>query len=103
VEICVSQDFAVSLRDVENFKAFKVVAAVKRSAYEEVRTHFGDAGYFRDPDTAFISEHWLRRQDKTRDDAAWQHDLGEMISYAQSKGWVDAGAGAIQAHVEWRD
>jgi hypothetical protein len=103
MEICVSQDFAVSLRDVDNFKVFKVVAAVKRSAYEKVRAHFGDAGYFRDPNTAFISEHWLHQQDETRDDAAWQHGLGKMISYAQSMGWVDAVTGAIQAHIEWCD
>lgn len=103
MEINVRQDFTVSLRDAGNFKVFKVVAALNRSAYEAVRAHFGDVGYFREPHTAFINEHWLRGQDETRDDAAWQHGLDQMISYAQSKGWIDARTGAIQAHVEWRD
>jgi len=93
----------ITLRDLGNFKAFKVVVAAKRSAFAQVAAHFGAAGYLLDPDTAFISEQWLRSRDETRNDAAWQSDLGKMIVYAVRKGWFDSSTGAIQAHVEWTD
>jgi hypothetical protein len=33
----------------------------------------------------------------------WHDDFAAMLRYAKSKGWVEEGSGAIQAHVEWEE
>ena len=31
----------------------------------------------------------------------WDADFAAMVGYAKSKGWLDEGGEAIQAHIEW--
>ena len=44
---------------------------------------------------------WLRAQAAGRVGETWEGDFGAMLAFAGSKGWLDEGGTAIQAHIEW--
>ncbi len=52
-------------------------------------------------DDAFVLVDALRSMAKGRVDDEWHADFARMLDYAGSRGWLDDGGGAIQAHVEW--
>jgi len=56
-----------------------------------------------DGDHAWITVDSLRRMAAGRVGPGWDEDFDAMLAFASSKGWVDPGGGAIQAHVEWED
>lgn len=73
---------SVVLREPDDFKSFKVVAERAEHAYVGVDALRNLAGAVAsDPD--------------------WSANLGKMLTYAESKGWVRED-GAIRAHVEWK-
>lgn len=41
----------------------------------------------------------LRSVADPRDDPTWQERFGAMVSYASSKGWLDADGRALRAHL----
>lgn len=72
----------VALSEPDDFKGFAVIVARA--------------------DHASISIAELERLAGDRaDDEAWQAELGKMLAYADSKGWIGPD-GSIKAHVEWR-
>jgi hypothetical protein len=50
---------------------------------------------------AFITIDAVRRMAKGRVPVGWDERFVEMLEYARTKGWIDEGGNAIQAHVEW--
>jgi hypothetical protein len=70
-----------TLREPDDFKAFKVVVLQADDVHVEPATLRALAG-------------------ARADDADWTGQLDGMLAYAASKGWIREGDGAIQAHVE---
>jgi hypothetical protein len=48
---------------------------------------------------AAINVDWLREHTADRP-AQWQGDFDKMLAYAASKGWMDAAATVVKAHIE---
>lgn len=69
----------VEVCDPEDFTRFKVVVVTPTHTWVDPRSLTELAG--------------------RAGDAAWEDKLGRMISYAQTKGWLD-GQGRLRAHVE---
>ena len=62
-----------------------------------------DAGVGRvEDDHAFVEVGAIRTLVAGRVGAAWADDFEKMLAYARTKGWLDEGGNAVQAHVEWR-
>lgn len=88
------------LREVDDFKAFKVVV---RGAADESRLAEVLAGVGRvDGDgNAFLAIDAIKRLAGDRSaDPEWQRSFDAMVEYARAKGWVDASGAALQAHCE---
>ncbi|GAA3198724.1 hypothetical protein [Rhodococcus sp. (in: high G+C Gram-positive bacteria)] len=83
----------VSVRDVDNLKAFhvEVTADISDSELDEL-LRARDYGYV-SGGNAFISV--ARVRESTTD----VEGVAAMVDYAQSKGWVDEDGEALQAHV----
>jgi hypothetical protein len=80
-----------TLEDVDNFKAFKVVAAGAAPAA------FAEIGRL-DGDHVWVSTAWLKANGRS-DDASWLAGLDKMLSYAKGAGWLDD-SGGVRAHIE---
>ena len=52
---------------------------------------------------AMIDPAAVRRLAAGRVASGWEGDFACMLRYAASKGWVEEGSGAIQAHLEWSE
>jgi hypothetical protein len=79
------------LEDIDNFRAFKVVAAADdRHALTGIGRVEGDH--------VWLDRGWLEANGRS-DDPAWAEKFAAMAAYAEKSGWVDD-AGAIRAHVE---
>ena len=50
---------------------------------------------------AFITIDAVQRMAAGRVAAGWDARFVAMLEYARTKGWIDEGGHAIQAHVEW--
>lgn len=72
----------VEVVEPDDFSAFKVVIVTSSHSWVEPNELAALAGRADDPD--------------------WQRQLAGMMSYAQSKGWLDE-QGRIRAHVETRE
>jgi hypothetical protein len=48
---------------------------------------------------AWVDIAWVRAQAEGRVPETWPGDFDGMLAYARTKGWLDAGGTAIQAHV----
>jgi hypothetical protein len=89
----ISSSGAVSLEDVDNFRAFKLVSEVGPALPEAA---LADVGRI-DGDHVWIDAAWLRRNGRP-DDEAWLAGFQKMTDYAKSAGWTDD-QGAIRAHI----
>lgn len=85
----------VTLEDIDNLRAFKVVAERSPDLAQTVQP----AGRL-DGDAVWVSEAWLRRQAQGKP-AAWASDFEKMLDFAETKGWFDETARAVRAHIEW--
>src|SRR3954467_12668438 len=89
---------APGLREVDDFKAFKVVVhgsaddSRLRDALDGLGTLDGDGNAFLEIDAV------KRLAGERARDAEWQRAFDGMVEYARGKGWVDAGGTALQAH-----
>ena len=52
-------------------------------------------------DDAWITVDSVRRMAKGRVAPGWDENFDSMLAFARTKGWLDDGGNAIQAHVEW--
>ena len=91
----------VTLEEPDDTKQFKVVV----TGGTEWGLVFGalvDAAAGRlEADDAFITIDAVRRMAKGRVSPDWDGQFVAMLEYARTKGWIDEGGIAIQAHVEW--
>lgn len=81
------------LDEANNFRGFKVVCSSARSACADKLAQIGRP----DGDHVWVKADWLRANGPG--DESWLNELGKMIDYAASAGWVDE-SGAIRAHIE---
>jgi hypothetical protein len=86
----------VSLRDDDNFSAFSLVANVSREKLLDVFNRDSRIGIIAHLDHAWIRESWLRSQGLIHGEV-WTRQLDAMLAYAESKGWMNAGA--VRAHI----
>jgi len=95
--IQVQLDGAVTLEDIDNFKAFNVASACGAHELEKALTSLGrlDA-----EGNAWISRAWLLAKGRP-DDAKWLAGFEAMHDYASTHGWVDSEMDTIRAHVEY--
>ena len=91
--IAVDASGKVSLTEADNFRSFKVVSLLADKA--KLGEALKSAGRY-DGEHAWITKAWLIAQ--APKDPNWQTEFGKMVSFAQSKGWVQGDA--IRAHVE---
>jgi hypothetical protein len=97
--IVLVSDGGVNLDDLDNLRAFKIVAPAASKAALGVA--LGPAGRF-DGEAGWVSEAWLRRETSAQP-AAWAADFEKMITFAKAKGWYDEASQAVRAHVDWTD
>ena len=88
------------LRDAADFKAFRLVVRPEPGSPgdDALRRVLAATDSRLEGRHAWISEAWLRAQ--RRDDAQWQQQLTDMLTFAASRGWVDQRTGTIRAHIE---
>lgn len=55
---------------------------------------------FVDDGNVLVDVDLVRRLAGARATGSWNRDFGRMIDYAATKGWADAAANALRAHVE---
>lgn len=95
---------AVSLEEPEDTGRFHVAVRAGAKGEDEALV-FGalvDAAAGRlEGDDAWITVDAVRRMAAGRVGPSWDEDLGRMLEYARTKGWLDERAHAIRAHVEW--
>lgn len=97
--IVLVRDGRVSLDDIDNLRAFKIVAPA--AAKPGLAAALGLAGRF-DGEAGWISEAWLRRETSAQP-AAWAADFEKMLAFAKTKGWYDHPSQTVRAHIEWTD
>ncbi|MDB5829980.1 MAG: hypothetical protein JWQ73_4200 [Variovorax sp.] len=91
----------VTLQEPDDFKAFKVVVDGDESQFAQVSQDFARIATFDGPGTAWVAQAALRALGAQGRDPAWSTALDAMVEKARPHGWIDAGTGAIKAHVEW--
>jgi hypothetical protein len=92
---------AVELREPEDCKRFNVAA--RGGDAEALGAALGAAGVGRllPSGDAMIEVQAVRGMAAGHVPEGWDEKFAGMLEYAGSKGWLDDGGGAIQAHVEW--
>ena len=91
---------APQLVDIDNFRAFHLVvsSALNEEALDGyLRRH--SIGHASDGH-GFIRETALPELAGSHADDAWRTQLGDMVRYAQGKGWWDASTASLRAHIE---
>lgn len=89
-----------ALREPDDFKSFKVVS--HGVATEDRARALDGVGRLEDSDHAYLSiPSVLELAGARADDPEWRASFDGMVTYASSKGWLDADGGAIRAH--WED
>jgi hypothetical protein len=96
-----SVDDFVSLRQLNDFKSFKLRIEGGPKSLERVRAVMSTAAEIIDDKNAWISEIYLRQMPEVRSDEGWQRSQSAMIELAKPYGWVDKERNAIKAHIEW--
>lgn len=92
-----SEPARVTLREPEDFKAFKLVVAGQVGLLVEA---IQPVGRLDRTDHAFLEpEAILDLAGGLASDPTWREGFAAMLAYAASKGWTDD-AGAIRAHIE---
>lgn len=102
MEIHVQPAAPAELRDIDEFRAFKVVAHGFGSA-ADLGHGLSALGRPADGDHVFIRVEWLREQAANATDPLdWLRRLDGMLDLAARHGWLDEADG-VRAHVEHRD
>jgi hypothetical protein len=78
------------LEDVDNFEAFKIIAAAPDTAFAELGR--------RDGAHVWVDIAWLKANGRP-DDMNWLAGLDKMLAYAEASGWIDE-SGAVRGHIE---
>ena len=86
------------LDEPEDFKGFKVVVE-GGLAGETLQLALGPAGRL-DGEHVWIAQDWLEQASGLVGDAHWQAGLAGMLGYAEKKGWLEPGTGAVRGHIE---
>jgi len=92
---------SVGLAEPEDCKRFHVTARGGDVAALGAGLADGGVGRLLPSGDAMIEVAAVRRLAEGRVPADWADDFAGMLAYAGSKGWLDEGGTAIQAHVEW--
>ena len=87
------------LEDVDNFKAFKVVARFRRADYSSLAVALKNAGRI-DGDHVWIYESWIRGYGAAKT-AGWNDQFRSFVEFASSRGWYNAQDLSIRAHIDW--
>ena len=101
MQVHVSRALQLQLQAPEDFKSFKLVIDLPKTARSDIAAALAPAGRIENEGTAWISEAWLRGASSLGSDEAWQAGVSGMIAYARKFGWVDDATASIRAHIEW--
>jgi hypothetical protein len=86
------------LRDVENFRTFKVVV---RGAGRDLASALHGLGRVDDSRDVFLDLSAVKALAGERArDSCWLESFEAMVDYARTKGWVDESGTALRAHCE---
>jgi len=96
-------DGSVTLKDCDNFRAFKLVVEGGPKRLEQARRALANIAEIEDETHAWIYEQALRQRPEVAGDSTWQGSLGAMIEKAKPHGWIDEQKKAIKAHIEWTE
>lgn len=92
---------AIQLIQPEDCKAFHVAARGGDADALAAALSTAGVGRLLPSGDAMIDTRAVRSMAHGRVPAGWDDDFTAMLKYAESKGWLDNSAGAVQAHVEW--
>jgi len=86
-----------TLEDIDNFRAFKVVAVC---GADQLAPALTGSGRLDNNGNAWISRNWLMAQGRP-DDTEWLAGFRAMHQYASAHGWVDSATDSLRAHIEY--
>lgn len=92
---------AIDLLEPEDCKAFHVAARGGDKDRLAAALSSSDVGELLPSGDAMINTEAVRLMARGKVSVSWDENFTRMLEYARSKGWLDDGGGAIQAHVEW--
>lgn len=96
--IHVTRDYAVVLKEPQDFKHFKLVVDTARADQARLSSALTGIATLSSEGHAWVSEDWLRRRDSA---PAWQEGIDAMVAVARKYGWTDDKTKSVRAHVEW--
>jgi hypothetical protein len=96
--VIVVTDDSVELVDAEDCKRFHVEVQGDADV-AAVLDESGAGQLAADGEHALIDIGWVR-QHATGTGPDWEQDFAGMLDFARSKGWMNEGESAIQAHLE---
>jgi hypothetical protein len=96
--VSVDERASVSLQERDNFKAFKVVTQLPRTALQNALDTCGNVGWIDASGHAWVFESWLRAQGAAAGERAAPFEA--MVGFARKQGWWDSERSAIRAHIE---
>src|SRR5205085_4864029 len=91
----------VTLEEPDDTKRFRVSVIGGRDAGLVFGALVDAAAGRLEGDDAFITIDAVRRMAAGRVQPDWDDELGAMLGYARSKGWIDETGNAIRAYVVW--
>jgi hypothetical protein len=93
---------ALALLEPDDFKSLKVVVHAPASRQDDLAQALAPVGAVDAEGNALLAIDALKRLAGDRaDDPQWLAGFDAMVRYARTRGWVDAGGTALQAHCEF--
>ena len=98
-----SRPASVTLDHPEDCRRFHVrVRGGTEAALEEALARC-DVGHVSESGHVMVEVAAVRRLAEGRVAGSWTEQFSGLLSYADSKGWLDDGGRRIRAHVEWAE
>lgn len=97
----IDRDATATVKDPENFRAFKIVAPDGPDRIETVRRALHGLAELEGDGHAWVAPAALARNPAVAGLPGWQSGFDAMVEKARPHGWVHPETGAVRAHIEW--
>jgi hypothetical protein len=92
----------LALVDPDDFKSLKVVVHAQDGRGDDLAAALAPIATLDSDGNVLLAIAGLKRLAGERAaDPRWLAAFDAMVAYARTRGWVDAGGSALQAHCEW--
>jgi len=106
LEVYVSPEFSISLKDAADLRRFHMRVDVDRDRLFDLGAALRGIADLDGPDHAWVSVPWLMQSAGSLDaNEQWHMNFGRMLDYAQRQNWIRKGpeGASVRAHVIWPD